>query len=277
MSTAPIQFRDLALVVLAVGLITMMALRPGPVPVPLTMLPVEDCEPETPTSLKKEYELDAGGVLLQGKQVIFRGISLVSMMVCDPGELVLDVEPKLAGREWPRLTLGLGDLDLGEWHVGKRQTIRVEVPASGKVTLGYFNDYYRSEARIAFYENFRFSGTTCDTMEITAEPATGGAYDKAGNFATATSSVPIIIKPCDRGVLSFLVLGRSAHNAYPSIKLEQSGKSLSVLKTTGLRRAVQVEVEAQPLRLSVINPYFRELEDRSLTIHSVEFLQKAQE
>ncbi|WP_339093913.1 hypothetical protein WDJ50_07775 [Deinococcus sp. VB142] len=92
---------------------------------------------------------------IEGEKVFFRGFSLISMNVCEAGELLIDAEPQLAGTEAPRLVIGLNDESLGRRTIRQREIFRIPLKSGGKVTLGYFNDYYQSEARVASYEKFK--------------------------------------------------------------------------------------------------------------------------
>lgn len=262
-------FWGLGLVVLPVGLVTLFAqTRPAP-PAPFTSPPFST---ECTTAPKTEYQRDVNGVTFEGQQVFFRGFSLISMNVCQPGELVIDAEPQLAGKEAPRLVMGLNNETLGERTIRQRETFRVPLKEAGKVTLGYFNDYYLSEARVITYEKFKFSGNSCSSLEVTASPETGGSYNPATNSANATWRVPIIVKPCSSGILNFLVIGRPADNIYPILKLSQAGQADRIIQTSNLRQAVQVRVSNAPLTLTLTNPYFKELADRNLILHSVQFV-----
>lgn len=259
----------LGLLVVPISLVTLLAqTQPAPAPPLMASTSAKECVP----GLKTEYQRGANGVTIEGEKVFFRGFSLISMNVCQPGELVIDAEPQLAGKEAPHLVMGLNNESLGQRTIRQRETFRVPLREAGKVTLGYFNDYYLSEARVITYEKFKFSGNSCSSLEVTASPETGGSYNPATNSANATWRVPIIVKPCSNGILNFLVIGRPADNIYPILKLSQSGQADRIIQTSNLRQAVQVRVSNAPLTLTLTNPYFKELADRNLILHSVQFV-----
>lgn len=259
----------LGLLVVPISLVTLLAqTQPAPAPPLIASTSAKECVP----GLKTEYQREANGVTIEGEKVFFRGFSLISMNVCEAGELLIDAEPQLAGTEAPRLVIGLNDESLGRRTIRQREIFRIPLKSGGKVTLGYFNDYYQSEARVVSYEKFKLSDSTCGRLKVLAPPETGGVYNPVSNSVSTTSTVPITIQPCGPGLLSFRILGRAALGEYPIVKLSQPGQADRLIRTSALRQAVQVRVSDAPLTLTLTNRYFKELADRNLILHSVQFV-----
>lgn len=229
-------------------------------------LPPTDCGP---LKLTPSYERDPGNAALTPRGVLFKSFAIVSAPICEPGELVLRLESQLGGPEAPRLTVGLDEASLGEWAITQPRELRIRIPKAGRLTLGYFNDYYRSEVRMVTYEQFKLDAP-CQTLGVEAPPETGGGYDAVNNRAWATAAVPITLKPCAAGSLSFRLLGTSAAGTAPRVEVTQNGESLRQL-TAGSRQLVQVPVGAGEVSLKLLNPYFKELADRNLLVRSVTF------
>lgn len=259
----------LTLLLVPLAALTVLAQRVPlgkPEAAPQVSAPTTNCNS---LKLTPSYEGDPGNATLTQRGVLFKSFAVVSVPLCEPGELVLQLEPQLGGSEAPRLLVGLDETSLGEWAITRPRELHVRIPRAGRLTLGYFNDYYRSEFRMVTYEQFKLAAP-CQTLGVEAPPETGGQYDAASNRAWATSAVPITLKPCAAGTLSFRLLGTSAAGKAPRVAVIQNGESLRQL-TAGSRQLIQVPVGAGEVSLKLLNPYFKELADRNLLVRSISF------
>ena len=240
------------------------------VPNMTTEHPVQSCN--QPPIFKTGYQRESNGVSAIGKGFDFQGVAWLETHICSSGTLQVVAEGKAANGQDPLLQIGLNSETIASEAVGRRKYISVYLPNPGQLTLGYFNDFYRSDARVATLDHISFYGTGCNSLKVVVPPATGGQWEPESRTASLVSNVPMTIEPCSIGSLSLHVMGQAGKYILPLIEFRQAGKHLSTVQTTTERQLIQLSVIALPVTISLINPYFKELADRNLKLISVRFI-----
>ncbi|MEW6422672.1 MAG: hypothetical protein AB1511_13235 [Deinococcota bacterium] len=251
---------------LAVAALTQRSLAAPDLPL---SQPILNCT--QPPTYRVGYELEAGGLRPEGGGFKFWGESRLDTDLCSAGVLLVTAEGQVAGGAPPRLDIALNSRSLASFTFGAPRTVRVPIPGPGRLTLGYFNDYYRSEARIASLENLRFRGRACRDLGVTVPPETGGSWNPSTRTAFLVTDVPMTLRPCAAGELTMRVLGRPGNGIFPILELEQGGRRLARVQTSGVRQPLRLDVAPGPLTIRLTNPYFKELADRNLMVRQLEF------
>jgi len=198
-------------------------------------------------------------------------MSWLETEVCTSGTLTLRAEGELAGDELPRLDVALDSVVLAREGFSGARTIRIRVPGPGRLTLGYFNDYYLSEARRASLEGLRFVGASCQAFEVDLPRATGGYWSPHNKTASLVFGVPMVLTPCAPGELTFRATGQDARGQFPILEFRSQAKLLLTLQTRGTPQKVSLKVGASSISIRLTNPYTRELADRNLVVEHLSF------
>lgn len=225
-----------------------------------------------PPQFRVGYQREGNGILPLEGGFSFQGVSWLEADLCTPGTLTLSADGEVAAGEAPRLQIALNSRVLANESFGSRRTVQLRVPEAGRLTLAYFNDYYRSDARVATLENFRMTGRGCRTVEaVNVPPETGGAWAASTQTATLVFGVPMTLVPCAPGELAVRVLGRAGNDVFPRLSFEQGGRTLLELETRETRQAVRLKVTSGPVTITLTNPYFKQLADRNLNVRRLDF------
>lgn len=191
---------------------------------------------------------------------------------CRKGTLVISGQGQAAGGAAPALQVTLDSKVIWAGEFTEPATVRVPVPAAGRLTLGYFNDFYRSEYRNASLENVQFRSDSCQNFGLDVSPAAGGSWNVQTRRLVWLFGAPVTLRPCGAGLLTFRASGREAARAFGTLTFRQGGQEIRQLPLTGRPQQVSLRLNAQPLEIRIANPYFRELGDRNLTIRNVDFI-----
>ena len=218
------------------------------------------------------YKREENGVTPRGAGFRFDGISWLSTDVCSPGILTIRADGEEAGGAAPTLVVTLNSESLANLDIpAGEKTYSVRIPEAGRLTLGYFNDYYLADVRVATLEKFKFSGSGCKAVQVDVPAATGGTWRPDYNSASLVSDVPMSLTPCAAGELEVQVVGREGNGAFPVLSFQQGDKVLQTLTTTQKRQRVKLTLSASPLTITLTNPYGRTVADRNLNLRSLEF------
>lgn len=225
-----------------------------------------------PPRYRVGYRLEPNGLRPLAGGFSFQGLSWVETDLCTPGTLTLTADGDVAGGEAPILDIALNSRVLAREAFDQQRTVKLRVPEAGHLTLGYFNDYYRSDARVATLENFRMTGATCRTLRsVNVPPETGGGWSPGTATATLVTAVPMTVIPCGPGELTLRLLGRAGGDIFPVLRFQQAGHTLLQSQTRETRQIVHLKVTAEPLTITLINPYFKQLADRNLHVTRLDF------
>ena len=233
---------------------------------------VADSECLQPPVFKPGYQLGENFVTSQGEGFKFGGESWIEANLCSPGTLKITADGELGGEEKPKLTVLRDNAVLHVAAFDAKKTIEVYIPRSGSVYLAYFNDYYVSDARVATFREFKFTGSNCETLKsVTVPRESGGWWDQETGAASLVFAVPMTVVPCGPGRLSVLIIGRAGKKIFPELTFEQGGKVIRQVATSSSWQLVQLMLGPGPLTITLKNPYFAALADRNLNVQSIEF------
>lgn len=217
------------------------------------------------------YQREPNGVAQIGRGFDFQGVAWIEADLCSPGVLQLTAAGQAANGEDPILQVALNSETLASAGFHAPRSLNIRVPRPGRLTLGYFNDFYKADARVATIEHLGFVGPRCTDIQVDVPRATGGQWTPSTGTASLVSSVPMTVTPCSAGTLSLRVLGRTGANVYPILEIRQRGNLLSSVHTGANLKSLQVLVSAQPVTITLTNPYFKQLADRNLQLLSLQY------
>ncbi|MDO4264402.1 MAG: hypothetical protein Q4C67_09405 [Deinococcus sp.] len=192
--------------------------------------------------------------------------------VCGPGTLHIDAEGPLAENEGPRLEVALSSERIFEREIHEPQRLSVAVPRAGHLTVGYFNDFYKSEYRSAGLQGLKLTGEHCDTFELTTPAEGGGNWDKNANLLSFVLGTQATLQPCAAGRLSLKLSGSAAAGEAPLLEFEQRGQELKRVRAQTTAEELTLALSGEPLHIRLLNPYFKELGDRNLYLKHIEFV-----
>ena len=244
---------------------------PPPVSTPLSLNNIKlDCS--EPPGFIVGYKQDEASLIPLGQGFRFQGVSWLTADVCSSGTLQLTAEGEIADHQAPIIQIALNSEILTAQAIDQRQNVNVRVPRKGRLTLGYFNDYYLADVRVATLRNPMLSGPLCKTLSGLVPKETGGGWIPENQTATLVSDVPMTITPCAAGELSLQVVGRSGLEEYPILVFKQGGVDRLRVETGKNFQRIQLKIAASPLTIILSNPYGKTLADRNLNLYSVKFV-----
>lgn len=217
------------------------------------------------------YADELNSVVLTGpRSVTFESLSWVYTTLCQASTITLEGDGQGALGMAPELTVGLDGKTLTILPFKGRTSARVFVPGPGRLTLGFFNDYYRADIRIAFLERLRFSGVSCQGWRsVTVPPSSGGQWRPDIMKATLVYAVPITLVPCGPGTLNVQASGRQGGGAFPVLRVSQQGKTLKIMRTSAVPVPLSLPVSGDPVDIVVTNPFGRTLADRRIVVSKI--------
>lgn len=218
------------------------------------------------------YEQDGASLLSVGQGFRFQGVSWLETDVCSSGILQLTAAGEIADNQAPILQIALNSKVLSVQEFTQRRTINLHIPNKGRLTLGYFNDYYLADVRVATLENLSFSGSSCKTIDVLVPKETGGQWVPGDRTVTLVSNTPMTVTPCAAGTLSLQIVGRSGLGEFPVLKFKQDQINVLEVKTGKNFQIIQLNINASPLTVTLTNPYGKTLADRNLNLYSVSFI-----
>lgn len=259
---------------LSVTLLSLWLLARAPAPPAPPFAPARVTTCQTPPRWQLTYQLEDGGVRLNGTTAHFGGVGIIGAQVCGPGTLKLRGRGQAADGAWPDLTVSLDHTQLRSAPVHGDVEWSVQIPAAGFLTLGYFNDFYRAEVRLATLKGFTFTAPDCPEPAVMVPAATGGQFFVPQREVSLSAAVPMTVTLCAPGTLTLRLLGQSGQGEYPVVRFEQDGQTLKNVTTRRTLQALSINAQAGPLTIRMLNPYFRELANRDLTVEQLTFTPK---
>lgn len=214
------------------------------------------------------FSADEGSIGREGQGWNLWGQGAIGTAVCGSGTLVVTAEGQEAAGS-PELTVLLDGQQIATRSFSVPQTVSVRIPRGGNLHLAYLNDYYRSEVRLGILRDFRLDAPECRLLDGQVPPENGGRYDPVARDITLVGPQPATVMPCQPGRMTFYVSGREAQGTFPVIRIEQGNRVLAEVEAPATARQVALDVSAEPVRLTLLNPYARQLADRNLLIRSL--------
>ena len=218
------------------------------------------------------YQRGQDYVIPRGNGFLFRSDAWIEAQLCRGGTLSVTAQGELAGTELPQLTMVLNNEVIAAPRFDRERTVQVKVPAAGRLLLGYFNDYYEADVRVATLRGFKLRGADCQGFtSITVPREAGGTWSAQTLYATLVRAVPMTVVPCGHGTLSVILVGRPGNAAYPEVTVSQGDRTLAHVRTSAQPQPLSVDVQAEPLTITVTNPYFKTIGDRNLLVSGLTF------
>lgn len=230
-----------------------------------------------PPTLTVAVEQQAGSVTVQedGYGFKFWSTAWLSADLCEPGTLRLAAKGESRQEKTARLGIALGTKTLLTRNVGELEEIRLQVDKPGRLFLGFLNDSSQAENRVVFLENVALTAA-CHTLVIQPSERDRPFYRSGAPVLALTSEEAWTLTPCGPGQLTFLTYGEAALGEFPILRVEQDGKVLETIATTKKRRSVRLNISQQPIKLSLVNPYSKVVEDINLIVSSASFSAKGE-
>ena len=252
---------------LALGLV---ALRPAPPPAfKASTLPLT-CQ--HPPVFTPGYQRRPNYVVPQAEGFRFRSESWVEADVCSAGTLSVTAAGELGGDELPQLTVVLGTSVLATPRFDRQRRVSMAIPGPGRVILGYFNDYYLADVRVATLRDVALVSPTCKGFKSVNVPVeSAGIWYPEAHVASLVHSPPMTLLPCAAGRLTLRALGREGNGAFPLLVFRQGGQVIKTQPTDLTWQELSLEVTAAPLTIAVGNPYGKTLADRNLNVSQISF------
>ncbi|WP_104992107.1 hypothetical protein [Deinococcus sp. NW-56] len=226
----------------------------------------------TPPRFRVGYPAEAAPPSLPDQAFNFMGNSWLVADICAPGSLRITAEGQAAGGDAPHLEVALNSQVIWQGEFTGRREVNIPVPGPGHLTLGYFNDYYRSEYRNAVLERVNFEGRDgCEAVEVTVPENAGGAWDPNGRTVSWLFAPQVTLRPCAAGTLTLQAYGQSGGGTFSTLAFAQNGRELRRVRLSEVHKELRLNVASSPVQIRILNPYFQELGDRNLYLKAVVF------
>lgn len=191
--------------------------------------------------------------------------------ICQAGTLRVVGEGEVAGGAAPQLRVALNSKVIWIGAFTDRREVNIPVPGAGHLTLGYFNDFYSSDYRSAFLEQVSLNSSDCGTFDVHVPSDAGGSWNPAARSVGWLFAAPITLKPCAAGTLHLRASGREGGGKFATLEFRQAGKVLREVQLSVTPQALTLSIGGAPLEIRILNPYFKELGDRNLSLREIEF------
>ena len=251
----------------AAGLALIISLSSGPQPLALAV---------TETCVPAQFAPVSGGeeaLVPEGNGWHFRSESWLGGTVCSPGTLKVIGRGELGGPDLPQLTVAQGDGIVKTLSLGAEQeTTDVQIPHAGQIYLGYLNDFYRSDARIATLYSLSLVGASCGGLTPAPPSVPSLTWTPETEATELLGSPPLVIVPCGSGTFSMQVVGRQGGGVFPALEIMQAGRTLLQMEAGARVSNVRLTVGPEPLTVVVTNPYFETLANRDLHLARLIFI-----
>lgn len=263
-----------ALVPLGVGGLLTWQAQTLPLSRPLV---APDTRPGTcaaPPLFEVAFPRDGASVSRRGavQSHVFMGNGWLTAEACRRGTLRVVGDGRVTGGAAPRLEVALNSRVIWSGEFSRRREVQIPVPAAGHLTLGYFNDFYRSEYREALLSRLSFQSASCARVAVEVPPEAGGGWNSATQSGAWIFGTPVVMTPCGAGELRLRLVGRRAGGASPAVRFRQAGQTLRDVQLSGQPQDVTLQLSDAPLEVQILNPYFKELGDRNLALPELEFI-----
>lgn len=189
---------------------------------------------------------------------------------CEAGKLRVVADGQVAGGDAPELEVALNSRLLWRGRFSGRREVEIAIPSGGRLTVGYFNDYYSAESRGVLFDRLKLSGA-CRAVSVQMPEAAGSWWTPESRNGGWLSGQPVTLTPCGTGTLHLRVWGRQAGGEYGTLRFQQGARLLQEIKLTSEPREVRLDLTDEPLNIRLVNPYYKELGDRNLFLRRIEF------
>lgn len=190
---------------------------------------------------------------------------------CQAGTLRVVGYGQVAGGAAPQLQVALNSEVIWTGAFAAAREVAIPVPTAGHLTLGYFNDFYSSDYRGVTFDQMRLNSPSCQGFDVQMPPDAGGWWNPETRSGGWIFKPPVTVKPCGTGQLQLKVTGRKGGGAFAILAFKQGGRNIQQVQTSEHPQELRLDLSGEPLEIRILNPYYKELGDRNLSLREIEF------
>ena len=199
----------------------------------------------------------------------FQGIAYVKLDTCSAGTLKIEADGESALNIKPELQIDLNSAPLVSIKIGTRSKYIITIPSAGHITLGYFNDYYKADIRVAVIRQIVATGCLQPPkLELIGNE--GGTVDNSLSLATLYSEKKIRISICPRGTIQLRLSGQAGGGIFPVVRFLGAGEEIVKFQTKKHDQKITFSTNGT-LDMELLNPYAKLIGDRNLNIRHISF------
>ncbi|WP_133161851.1 hypothetical protein [Deinococcus koreensis] len=218
------------------------------------------------------YQKEDSSVRRVGTGFYFSGNAWIETTLCKGGLLIFSAMGEPALGEYPLLTIMLNDTIVFNKSISRTKNTRIHLLTGGKLIIGYFNDYYLADVRVAYLRGLKLTKSNCgNTFKAKVPIDNGGGWFPDSMTASLVRSSPLEIYPCGLGILNMSLDGIKGGGIYPTVNILQDNKILHTIITSQKPQKFSFKVNAGAVVARIANPYGITLQDRNLSISSIIF------
>ncbi|WP_144012030.1 hypothetical protein [Deinococcus sp. LM3] len=219
--------------------------------------------------------LDDGGVILDDRGFLMNGNGWIYSYLCKPGFITMNVTGISSDGVSPEININLNGQKFRSFKIYGNKNIKFEVPSRGLLTLGYYNDIFKVDLRMATFRNFRIVRTCSSDYKIETPLGSLANWDRVNDAWTVIKKSPaVILFPCGEGMMQLSAYGQSAANIFPKIELRQNDSLIGAFQLGEKETHIKISVDKSPIYISLVNPFARLLDNRDIRINSIYFESK---
>lgn len=190
---------------------------------------------------------------------------------CQAGTLRVLGDGQVAGGAAPQLQVALNSEVIWTGTFTEQREVSIPIPAAGHLTLGYFNDFYSSDYRGVTFDQMRFDSPSCQGFDVQVPSDAGGWWNPETRSGGWIFKPPVTVKLCGTGQLQLKVTGRKGGGAFAFLAFKQGGRNIQQVQLSERPQDLRLNLTGEPLKIQILNPYYKELGDRNLSLQEIEF------
>ncbi|MDV6375397.1 hypothetical protein [Deinococcus arenicola] len=174
------------------------------------------------------------------------------------------------------MTVVLDTTVLAAPYFTRERTVSLKIPHAGRIYLGFFNDYYLADVRVATLRDIKLTAPACQGFKSVNVPIeSAGIWYPAAQAASLVRDIPMTLIPCAAGELTMRVQGREGNGAFPILTFKQGGQAIETLQTDANFKSVRLSLSPETATVTVSNAYGVTLANRNLNVRRLEFVPDA--
>ena len=218
------------------------------------------------------YTKEKNGIISKNQGFTFSGNGWIYMYPCKSGKLTITASGESALKQPPILSISLNSENLLSEEFSNKKTLTINIPSGGNLRLGYFNDYYEADVRVAFLRSISLLNSKCGgRYNVSVPEGNGGDWKPDVQTITIVKSSSIFLTPCGKGDLFFETEGIKGKKEFAIIEIRQSSSLLKQIKLSSSLKSFFLKISDKPIEITLTNPYGKTLADRNLFLDSVVF------
>lgn len=231
---------------------------------------------EKPCSPNENFNIggmvDQNGIIEKGSGFIMSGNGWIYKYLCGPGLIKINATGFSSDSIYPELSINLNGQKLTTFKINKTDNLRFKVHGEGLLTLGYDNDIFKVDLRMATFRNFRIAGVCDSNYRIDTPKESASSWDKLNNSWIVLKSYPaVVLFPCGEGKMQVSAFGQSGKGVFPEIEIKQNKSTLGVYQLKEEETRIEINVDKSPIYIRLNNPFAELLENRDLIINNINF------